>query len=286
MFTDGPVTPVRLEILVDLLRICRQGAERDDIYRLLQPTPLSGSGSKYEPAKATIRAGIDLGLVEEEKSKLSLAITCRKEKDAKSAILTALDERVLGSTDVEDYFALFYAYYLGLGKGVYERATDDNETWANKFNKVVFEEVPQTNRFNGTKLTGLHRWFHYAGLGWYDPAGNFNANPFERVQRSLPEIFGRQKSIEADVFTSKLSALCPELDGGNIFKIANPKWKTEQRKYSLGVSHALIELHLDEVIRLCCPADSAGWSIEDAEPPGGDDFKSWKVSSVELIGKA
>ena len=81
----------------------------------------------------------------------------------------------------------------------------------------------------------------------------------------------------------KLAATCPELDGGDIFRQANPSWEKSDKKCTLGLSHALIELHLDQVIRLACPADSAGWSIKDAEPPGDEDFKSEKFDSLELI---
>jgi hypothetical protein len=48
----------------------------------------------------------------------------------------------------------------------------------------------------------------------------------------------------------------------------------------------LIELHEDGIIRLSCPADSSGWDIRDAEPPGGDDFGSFRIAAIELLKKA
>src|SRR5437773_2166920 len=112
MFTDNPVTPVRLEILLDLLRECRQGLAREDAYRLLQPEPLTGDEPSFTAAKATIRAGVELELIKEDRNGISLASGCRKEQDTRASVLTALDEHVLSKTDVEKYFALFAAYYL------------------------------------------------------------------------------------------------------------------------------------------------------------------------------
>ena len=241
MFTDDAVTPVRLEILLDLLRHCRQGTPREEAYRLLQPEPLAEGRPTFTPAKATLRAGLELGLIEEDSGKLALSPASRKEKNARVLVLAALDARVLADADVEKYFALFYAYYLGLTKQVYARQDQSNQQWADQFNKDVFADAPQENPFNGTKLTGLHRWFSYAGLGWYDPAGHFQANPYDRLLRALPDIFGRQRSLSADPFMEDLAAACPELDGGALFRQANQAWQPSEKKCSLGLSHALIE---------------------------------------------
>lgn len=280
MFTDNPVTPVRLEILIGLLRHAPRGLSRNEVYRLLQPEPLKPDTGSSSPAAATVKAALDLELAEEQSGKLSLK---RKEPDARAAILRAFDARVLASADVEKYFALFYAYYLGLGKRVYAYRASNKEQWAEQFNSAVYGDAAQDNRFNGTKLTGLHRWFNYVGLGWFDPVGEFQANPYERLQRALPIIFGPQKKLEVDDFIAQLAGVCPELDGGSLFIQSNRGWSAADRRCTLGLSCALIELHLDKIIRLSCPADSSGWDIRDAEPPGGDSFGSSKIAAVELL---
>ena len=207
----------------------------------------------------------------------------RKKDDSRADILQAFDERVLCSTDVEKYFALFYAYYLGLGRQVYDRRSQNNDQWADRFNHDVFSNVAQENRFNGTKLTGMHRWFNYVGLGWYDPDAKLQANPYERIQRAIPAVRGRQRKLQADEFMSRLAEVCPELDGGKLFLQANPNWNPAVKQCSLGLSHALIELHLDGVIRLMCPADSTGWSVAEAEPPRDDQFRSDRFATIEIL---
>jgi hypothetical protein len=285
MFTDNPVTPVRLQILIDLLRECPRGLTRKDAYRLLQPEPLNPATGSGSPAVVTVKAAIELQLAEDDGGVLSLTPACRKLKNTREAILRAFDARVFSNTEVEKYFALFYAFYLGLGNKTYSLRAFNKDQWAGHFNKYVFSDVPQSNPFNGDKFTGLHRWFNFVGLGWYDPNGDFQANPYERLERALPQIFGRQRKLEADAFMAKLAETCPELDGGALFLQANPQWDGAGKQCTLGLSCALIELHMDGVLRLSCPADSAGWNIGVAEPPRDEDFRSARIASVERLNQ-
>lgn len=281
MFTDDAVTPIRLEILVDLLRAYPAGLARKDVSRLLQPKSLEPD-PKLAPATATIKAGLELRLIEEVGGKLSLSDSNRKDSTARDAILGAFDEFVFCSVEVEKYFALFYAYYLGLGKLAYGMQNRSREAWAIEFNRVVFDDVPQVNRFNEPKYKGLDAWFDYVGLGWFDPAGVFQANPYGRLLRAFPKIFSKSRKLSSEDFMKKLSEACPELDGGEIFRQANRDWKITDKNCSLGLSHALIELHEDEIVRLDCPADAQGWSLKEADPPrDGDSFKDDRFVSVE-----
>ena len=285
MFTHNPVTPVRLEILVDLLCRYPRGLPRKDVYRLLQPEPLNNDLGSGSPSIVTVGAGIDLGLIEQDGGELTVSSAYRKVADPRESILKAFELHVLCGLAVEKYFALFYAYYLGLGKEVYSRRLQDNQAWADQFNAAVYDSEPQENPFNGTKLTGLHRWFKYVGLGWYDPADNFQANPYNRVLRALPGIFSSSRKLGSDEFMKGLAPVCPELDGGEIFQKANRRWNSGEKVCSLGLSHALIELHEDGIIQLECPADAGeglpGWSLRDAEPPRDDFFKSDLFTTVE-----
>lgn len=280
MFTDDAVTPVRLEILIDLLRKSRSNLAREDVYRLLQPEVLKPD-AQLAPSKATVRAALDLDLAEETQGGLSLSAFCKKKKDTRSAILSAFDEKALANTETEKYFALFYSYYLGLGKAVYSRARYSGDEWAEQFNKDVFSGETQSNPFNRTKLTGIHRWLNYVGMGWYDPEGNFQANPYDRVLRALPTIFSNVRKLSSGEFMNQLARTCPELDGGEMFRQANQNWKSEDKQCTLGLSHALIELHEDGIILLDCPADCQDWSLKEAEPPRDDHFKGDRFASIE-----
>ena len=285
MFTDNPVTPVRLEILIDTLRDHPRGLSREEVQRMLQPGPLASELKAGSPSTVTLKAAKELGLLDDTKDSEDITIShaCRKNKNTRAAILGAFDEKVLSGKDVEPYFALYYAYYLGLGTLIYEKSNYNKDQWADEFNHVVFGVTPQPNRFNDPKLTGWERWIAYIGLGWFDPAGNFQANPYERLARALPRVFGPSRKLGADDFMKNLAGVCPELDGGALFIEANPRWNPSEKRCSLGLSHALIELHLDAVIRLDCPADSSGWNLGEAEPPRDEYLVGARMATVELL---
>lgn len=279
MFTDGPVTPLHVESLLSFLQAnSKRQISREDIRNSFQPPSIT---EKQEQSNYSIRACLELGLVEEgEDGLLQLTQSTRRGGTSAELLHDALDEHVLGGTGVEDYFALFYSYMLGLGK----KGKDySREEWVQGFNRDVFNGQQQPNQFNPTKLTGLHRWMAYMGLGWYDQSTFFNCNPYNRIVRRLETVFGQRKKLDCDEFIQLLGDACPELDGGRIFRLANKKYDQDAKQCSSGLSQALVELHSDGVLTLHCPKDSDGWSIASAEPSkDGKTLVSDRISQVEF----
>jgi hypothetical protein len=280
MFTDGPVTPLHLESLLAFLRAYpKKSFLREEIKGIFQPPSITNS---QDQSNGAIRAAIELNLILESKNGvLELSDLAKQASTVKEALHEALDLTVLGSTQVEYYFALFYSYCLGQNESGSKRS---REEWEIAFNRDVFDNKQQTNRFNKDKFTGLHRWFSYTGLGWYDPSGEFNCNPYCRIARNLSHVFERKTILESDEFISTMSHVCPELDGGTIFLQANRRYDPSAKQCSLGLSHALIELHYSQMIILHCPKDSGGWSIALAGPPSdGKTLIGDRISQVELV---
>jgi hypothetical protein len=97
-------------------------------------------------------------------------------------------------------------------------------------------------------------------LGWQDQKDNFIPSPYDRIKRKLKNIFGGKKKLSSDDFMSSLASQCPELDGGAIFRAANPRVELN-RTCTRALATVLRDLHDDRIIRLDCPADSRGWSL-------------------------
>lgn len=158
------------------------------------------------------------------------------------------------------YFALFYSYLI----------TQEDDTapvgaagdrWAHNFNTALYGRPEgKSNPFNRDKYRGLRRWMRYAGLGWHDAQDTFIPNPYYRLRRSLQEIFNGKKRLDSDVFMANLAQMCPELDGGAIFREANPGLDLN-RTCTRALAVALRDLHDNRAIKLSCPADSRGWSL-------------------------
>ena len=282
MFTDQPVTPLRLETLLEV--VGKLGPiERSTLSHLLQPDGLPDLGDQRVMSARTLRAALELNLVSEEGRRISRSKTTGSDRGQalSEAILTAFDEHVLLNSDIEPYFGPFYSYLLGLNAdGVSRRGHQD---WATDFNNAVFQGQLPPNPLNATKVTGLWRWYPYVGLGWLDGGSLFHCNPYGRLVRSLPKIFARETTLASEEFMSRIGSCCPELDGGAVFRESNAGYNPHTRECTLGLSHALIDMHLDGIVLLQCPPDSSGWSLGKAEPPrDSSTMRSDRFSTIEL----
>lgn len=286
MFTDEPVTPARVETLVELLRRSRYQFDRQKLGAALQPGELPDVGADAGRVQAAValRAAVELRLVDDEGPALRTAFAASDRRSTRELVLAAIDDHVLRHTEVEPYFAPFYAWTLGLGRKA--DAERSREEWAVAFETDAFGGRSANNPFNAVKHLGLHRWYAYAGLGWYDPQKVFQANPYDRLARALPVIFAGQGRLSGDEFMDRLAAACPELDGGAVFTRYAQGWSRDARTCTLGLSHALVDLHAADRIVLTCTRDSAGWSIAAAAPPMGGSISSSRIDYVEMAGDA
>jgi hypothetical protein len=248
---------------------------------VLQPKGLPDVTANSDQAKQTISAARELGILAEEASCLRL-VSIEKPLATRDFILGVLDKRVSSATDIEPDYAPFYSYLLtSTNQELKQRS---GEEWVIKFNQDCPRFARTDNQFNKTKYTGLNRWYSYCGHGWEDSSGTFQPNPYSRVKRSLAAIFGQEHKLSADDFMVSLALHCPELDGGSIFMSTSPQYDPRAKQLTLGVSHALVDLHLDNLIKLDCPVDNRGWSIEAAHPPtDGNLMRSSRIDNVEIV---
>lgn len=283
MFTEALATPTRLETLLDLLRTQpKKRWNESQVALLLQPEGLPSVHPTRPQALKMIVAAEELGLVERGAAEMMrLTFPAEDERDSRTVLCEALDKHVLDNLDVEPYFAPFYSYILSLGLDADKKQNRDY--WVSGFLNA-YPKAKEANPFNETKLTGLCRWYSYAGLGWSDTRDVFQCDPYKRLLRRLPKVFGKDKELPAVDFFNQVASACPELDGGVIYRAVGTGTGLSERRCSLGLSRALIELHLEKIIRLHCPTDSDGWSIGDADPPrDGTDLRSDKVDRVSWL---
>jgi hypothetical protein len=267
MFTDAITTPTRLEVLIEVLRDLRRQQRVVDaelLCNLLQPDGLPNFNPQRDQAKAALRAAKELALVEDDGGRLMLVGADKMGKrTTRELLLEAFDRTVLSDTTVEPYFAMFYAYMLNSGSSDLGRT---GEEWARDFNRDVFQGQQMPNPFNAEKVTGMHRYMRWAGLGWYDSSGSFNCNPYERVHRAFTAIFGRARRLDDEAFIVALGRSCPELDGGALFEKTALINHQSQHLLSIGLAQSLLDLHEDGIIHLDASQDAEGWGLEQADP--------------------
>src|ERR1051326_7136314 len=112
MFTDGPVTPTRVETLLDLLRgmAPNKKIDRGMLYQLLQPEGMPDvDPKKRDAARDTVKAALELKVIEETEDRLiKLKFARSDSRTTTNILLGALDATVLTDTTVEPFLALFY----------------------------------------------------------------------------------------------------------------------------------------------------------------------------------
>jgi hypothetical protein len=287
VFMDQPITPGRVEVVIDLLRsLPGKSAPVSSIKRMLQPEGLPGLTDRSDQARWAITACKDLHLVRETDGDATLLIKSGERRSSQALLLEALDVHVLGGKDVERWFAMFYAFLIARGPGEAQAGPGKaSEEWDRRFNSEVLGNAEVDNRFNSAKYTGYRRWLRYMGLGWHDSQDFFQPNPMDRLTRALPRIFDEHAVLESDDFMSRLAEECPELDGGAVFRDVNRDFDLGRRECTTAVAAALVEMNGEGKILLECPLDSHGWSLRRVTPARTAAMPSDRFDRVRLVDK-
>ena len=286
MFMDGTATSNRLETLTKVLMSKNlPPMEESSLKNILAPQSLPDF-SKEQPT-SLISAGKDLGLIKFSEKNNKIKKITASGKDPKQYLLEVLDEKILSQTEVEPYFAKFFSYALH-NNIPFSNKKDDNESLASLVNQEIIG-FARGNPFNYTKISSYLPWYSYMGLTQpIKSSGSLTiseAYPYERIKRKLHQIFKENNQLFIDDFMQKFGSNCPELDGGEIYKSVTVSSSAPMKELTLGVSNALIELHISGHITLDCPLDSDGWSFNSrisigSLPDHPTPLKSNKIYSV------
>lgn len=266
VFIDNPAVPTQLETVLDLLYELRQkAATSETVKAILQPKGLPDLNTNNKQTTYHLHAARELQLVTQDPDgNLRLAYSIREGKPtAKEAIVQAVDRHVLSSVNVEPWFGRLYGYVIAREE-VIPGDTNARKNLCTEFNNALPSSIERNNPLNSDKLSPHYlRWYAYAGMGWRDPADRFILDPTERLRRALPSVFNGDQRLEAAAFMSSLAQVCPELDGGAMFKdVCTERYNPADRVCTSALAMALRNLHDEGCIQLDCPQDSQGWSLE------------------------
>lgn len=264
MFTDSPTIPAQLEVLLDVVHAMQQRRVSDDsLKQLIQPKGLTGLGANSMQVTHHLSAARALGLVKEVNGDVRLSYKVLGGHQPRAAILAAFDGIALANDQVEKWAGRFYAYLIVQDDDTLQM--DSARAMADRFMANLPITVDKTNPMNDTKYRALERWYVYVGLGWIDPDGAFTPDPADRLRRSLPMIWAEDRTLDADQFLDRLAKACPELDGGALFnEVTTLTYNPSARSCTQALATALRRLHDEGELKLHCPADSKGWSLEKA----------------------
>lgn len=285
VFTDNPTLPAQLEVLLDVVYAMRsRRASPEALRQLIQPKGLADLTDSSKQFAHHLSAAEELDLVRtDDDGDIRLNYTVRGEHHPRLSILAAFDRVALADARVEKWAGRFYAYLL-----VRENASlgtaSEIEVFVTQFMSDLAAAVDRSNQMNAVKYRALMNWYPYVGLGWWDPAGSFVPDPTERLRRSLGQIWGSERKLDADEFVDRLGRTCPELDGGVLFNEATTSaYSASTRRCTRALATALRRLHDEGTVVLRCPADSTGWELDR----GGSGPVSGQASTrVDVVERA
>lgn len=258
----------RIQALVKLVGDLKESA-KEDLFHLLQPW--EQPSLKAPAVSATFDVARDSKLVSVDEEGVVRASVDPYHTEDTSAFQKQMVHAFLGVTDEEQShyrFNLFSAWYAVQNEKVF-LVKDGRYDIA--FNDQVFPNELQ-RQFNDTKLPPWRRWAAFLGLGWImkqGPTSVLVPDATRRLQPLLPEIFGERRELVFSQFMEYLALLCPELDGGELYKLcwqASRGGEIKGNSLSLMLSTALRSLDSLKQIRLIDQADALDtWQLYPAQ---------------------
>lgn len=288
MFTDNPTIPAQLEVLLDVVHAMRQRKSSAEALRqLIQPKGLPALTSSSAQVDSHLSAAKELELVSaDENQDVRLSYPVRGDHLAKPAIVAAFDRVALANANVEKWAGRFYAYLIVQEEDLGGGKAADIEALTNRFMVNLPSSIDKGNPMNLVKHRALMRWYPYVGLGWMDPSGTFCPDPTERLRRALPAIWAEDRKLDAQEFMDRMGRACPELDGGALFnEVTEGLFSASARQCTQALATALRRLHDEGVLRLHCPSDSKGWSLDKAGQNQVTGEASNRFDVVERVGR-
>lgn len=221
-------------VLVSIYRlvVAEKSVDRERLVTLCAPADLA------EPrhARSTLNTWVELGLFEKsEQDKISVnpRVPVRERRDEFLGRLART--RVLASENNERFwqaensrtadFTRATAWILA--QDVYE---SEFSTWES-VQVVIQKQAPESELFgqNNTRWNGLKAWTPFLGFSWmgkHPTTARSNVlmiDPTVAVSETLPDIFGKHRTLSADELLAGLAEKLPVLDGGRYRQMVEEK---------------------------------------------------------------
>jgi hypothetical protein len=291
IINDSQVEPRRLRVMLRLVSEM-DAPTREEVSHLAQlPVLLEDTSSKsaFLASENIHKIAVNCGQIRvNDDNTLSLLVEPEQIATMPS-FQDHMQQVLLGITEESQsnyLFNLFSAWYAVQNEHVLNRLVQEGYDVAFNKEMAAYVSLSKERLFNTTKLNGWRKWAEFLGLGWIMALGSRSIlvpDATKRVKAVLPDIFLDNKALNFSVFMERLAALCPELDGGELF---NYCWQISRgaeprgNRLSLMLSTALRTLVTLHMVTLINEADSLNvWELYPAE---GSPYK--QVTHIQRQG--
>jgi hypothetical protein len=264
------MTPHRLYSMIHLVEVLGESPRRM-ILDLLQPESLTEKSESQEMSERLYRAAIQLGLLEELPNKdktVRRSPMTKGIEDFETFRLLMQSLALCVVDEPEDHYLLnlVAAWYAVQDEAVLDYSKGKMEK---RFNEQLYGSAESIVLSDHPGLTAWFEWAQFLGWGWLmkfsREEGRLAPDATLRVRPLLPKLLPHTEPISMGEFMSRLRELCPELDGGLLFKRcweASRGSEVQGNRLSLMLSTALRVLHISSEIELIERKDaSESWRL-------------------------
>jgi len=269
IINDSQVEPRRLQVILRLVSDL-PASTKEEIFQLAQLPVLLDNVPDVPKnlllaSENTYKHAVDCRQVSENNDK-TLSLHVEPEYiTTMPAFRDHMRQVLLGITDITQpnhVFNLFSAWYAVQNERILHELVYEECCIAFTTDLPAYAFKSKDRAFNTTKLNGWHKWAEFLGLGWTIKIGSHSIlvpDATKRVGAILPEILSNTEEIRFGIFMERLAIVCPELDGGKLFRYcwqASRGEEVQGNRLSLMLSTALRSLATLHTIELFNKADS------------------------------
>jgi hypothetical protein len=292
IINDSQVEPRRLQVILQLVSEL-PSATKEEIFQIAQlPIVLDNAPDLPKnlllASENTYKHAVDCKQVSENDDKTLSLLVDPESIATMPAFRDHIRKVMLGITDINQpnyVFNLFSAWYAVQNERILHELVQEECC-------IAFTTLPphffksKERGFNTTKLSAWRKWAEFLGLGWTIKIGSHSIlipDATKRVRSILPEVLLDGEEIRFGIFMERLALVCPELDGGKLFRdcwLASRGEEVQGNRSSLMLSTALRTLATLHIIELFNRADSLDvWQLY---PSQGSLYK--QVTHIRLQG--
>jgi hypothetical protein len=293
IINDSQVEPRRLQVILQLVSEL-PSATKEEIFQLAQlPIVLDNAPDLPKnlllASENTYKHAVDCKQVSENDDKTLSLLVDPESITTMPAFRDHIREVIFGITDINQpnyVFNLFSAWYAVQNEKILHELVQEECCIAFTTDLPLHFFKAKERAFNTTKLSAWRKWAEFLGLGWTIKIGSHSIlipDATKRVRSILPEVLSNGEEIRFGIFMERLAVVCPELDGGKLFRDcwqASRGEEVQGNRLSLMLSTALRTLATLHIIELFNRADSLDvWQLY---PSQGSLYK--QVTHIRLQG--
>jgi len=191
--------------------------ERDRLLALCGPETIT-DGSQV---RQTLNTWLELGLFQESNGKISLENKIPKSDRTLDRLPFVLRKLLSAPENNQRFWEIDESRAADFTRGISFLLAQDVydfecSSWPDAQARIALQVPADQSLFiqNDTRWSGIRAWASFLGFGHINAKGRFILELTTAVRDALPEIFKKERTLDAFMFLTRLAEVLPVIDGG------------------------------------------------------------------------